>query len=48
VALNTDGTVKSVNSISQVDATAALSDRFGSALASIGDIDADGVLDIAI
>lgn len=50
--LNNDGTIKSEQKISRTDGgfsgSVANLDRFGSSVASIGDLDGDGVTDIAI
>jgi len=50
--LNADGTVKSEQKISDLDGgfggTLADSDEFGAAVASLGDLDGDGIVDIAV
>jgi len=50
--LNADGTVKAEQKISNLEgnlsATLDLNDRFGSSIASLGDLDGDGIQDIAV
>ncbi len=49
IAMNTDGTVKTHRVISQTDITnISVGDRFGSSITNIGDIDGDGVTDLAV
>ena len=50
--LNTDGTAKSVQKISSTEGNLGVvldaSDLFGSSVASLGDLDGDGVTDVAV